>query len=348
MMLAEDATAMGNPQAASDGVSGAAQLYCATLCAIANVEINAASLKDESTTGASARRGGHAPRSRRSVDPGEPDRVPAPRDVVVMAQNSPTVRPSSSMSTFMNAGVLPEPGHPLHVAAERDDEPGSRARHQRRAPGAGIPLGRFSSIGSCDERQMGLRHAHRHRPEPERVHPRQVLLGLRQEVDAVGAVQARGDRLDLLLERRAVGREEVEVVRLLARLDDGVRQLDRRPRRPARTLGSRRRSPPRPPTASSSISATSASVSVGKLLIDTTHGSPYSLTMFTCAARLSAPRRNASRSSFARSANAMPAVGLRRADGRHQHGGARREPPNAADDVAELLEAEVAREPAPR
>jgi formiminotetrahydrofolate cyclodeaminase len=47
MELAEDATAMGNPQAASDGVSAAAHLYCATICAIANVEINAASLKDE-------------------------------------------------------------------------------------------------------------------------------------------------------------------------------------------------------------------------------------------------------------------------------------------------------------
>jgi formiminotetrahydrofolate cyclodeaminase len=47
MALAEDATATGNPQAASDGVSGAAHLYCAALCAIANVEINAASLKDE-------------------------------------------------------------------------------------------------------------------------------------------------------------------------------------------------------------------------------------------------------------------------------------------------------------
>jgi formiminotetrahydrofolate cyclodeaminase len=46
MELAEDATAMGNPQAASDGVSGAAHLYCAAGCAIANVEINAASLKD--------------------------------------------------------------------------------------------------------------------------------------------------------------------------------------------------------------------------------------------------------------------------------------------------------------
>ncbi|MGZ4126371.1 MAG: cyclodeaminase/cyclohydrolase family protein [Actinomycetota bacterium] len=46
MALAEDATSMGNPQAASDGVSGAAELYCAVLCAIANVEINAAALKD--------------------------------------------------------------------------------------------------------------------------------------------------------------------------------------------------------------------------------------------------------------------------------------------------------------
>jgi len=47
MALAEDATAMGNPQAASDGLSGATSLYCAALCAIANVEINAAALKDE-------------------------------------------------------------------------------------------------------------------------------------------------------------------------------------------------------------------------------------------------------------------------------------------------------------
>jgi formiminotetrahydrofolate cyclodeaminase len=47
MELAEDATSTGNAQAASDGVSGAAHLYCATICAIANVEINAAALKDE-------------------------------------------------------------------------------------------------------------------------------------------------------------------------------------------------------------------------------------------------------------------------------------------------------------
>ena len=46
MELAEDATAMGNPRAASDGLSGASELYGAALCAIANVEINAAALKD--------------------------------------------------------------------------------------------------------------------------------------------------------------------------------------------------------------------------------------------------------------------------------------------------------------
>ena len=44
MTLAENATATGNPLAASDGLSGASSLYCGALCAIANVEINAAAL----------------------------------------------------------------------------------------------------------------------------------------------------------------------------------------------------------------------------------------------------------------------------------------------------------------
>ena len=45
--LAEDATAMGNPNAASDGMSAAGMLLAAATCARANVEINATSLKDE-------------------------------------------------------------------------------------------------------------------------------------------------------------------------------------------------------------------------------------------------------------------------------------------------------------
>jgi formiminotetrahydrofolate cyclodeaminase len=47
MELAEDATAMGNPNAASDGMSAAAMLYASVLAAKANVEINAASLQDD-------------------------------------------------------------------------------------------------------------------------------------------------------------------------------------------------------------------------------------------------------------------------------------------------------------
>jgi formiminotetrahydrofolate cyclodeaminase len=47
MELALEATATGNPAAASDGFSGAACAYAAVLCAIANVEINAASIKDD-------------------------------------------------------------------------------------------------------------------------------------------------------------------------------------------------------------------------------------------------------------------------------------------------------------
>jgi len=48
MELAEDATALGNPHAASDGYSAGTLLYTATLSAMANVRINAAGLKDQS------------------------------------------------------------------------------------------------------------------------------------------------------------------------------------------------------------------------------------------------------------------------------------------------------------
>jgi formiminotetrahydrofolate cyclodeaminase len=47
MEVAEDATALGNPHAASDGYSAGTLLFAATLAALANVRINAAGLKDE-------------------------------------------------------------------------------------------------------------------------------------------------------------------------------------------------------------------------------------------------------------------------------------------------------------
>ncbi len=47
MDLAEDATALGNPHAASDGYSAGTLLFAAALSAMANVRINAAGLKDE-------------------------------------------------------------------------------------------------------------------------------------------------------------------------------------------------------------------------------------------------------------------------------------------------------------
>jgi formiminotetrahydrofolate cyclodeaminase len=47
MVLAREATAHGNANAASDGYSGAVALYAAALCGVANVRINAAGLKDE-------------------------------------------------------------------------------------------------------------------------------------------------------------------------------------------------------------------------------------------------------------------------------------------------------------
>jgi methenyltetrahydrofolate cyclohydrolase len=45
--VADDVTAAGNRNAASDGLSAAASLHAAVVCACANVEINAAGLRDE-------------------------------------------------------------------------------------------------------------------------------------------------------------------------------------------------------------------------------------------------------------------------------------------------------------
>ena len=49
MDLAEDATALGNPHASSDGYSAGLLLFAAALAAMANVRINAAALKDEAS-----------------------------------------------------------------------------------------------------------------------------------------------------------------------------------------------------------------------------------------------------------------------------------------------------------
>jgi formiminotetrahydrofolate cyclodeaminase len=51
MQYARLSIELGNPQAASDGLSAALALHAAALAAIANVAINAASLKDAATAG---------------------------------------------------------------------------------------------------------------------------------------------------------------------------------------------------------------------------------------------------------------------------------------------------------
>jgi formiminotetrahydrofolate cyclodeaminase len=47
MGLAEEVTSVGDPNAAADGMSAAASLHSATVCAMANVEINAFAIVDE-------------------------------------------------------------------------------------------------------------------------------------------------------------------------------------------------------------------------------------------------------------------------------------------------------------
>jgi len=50
MAIARRVVATGNPDCASDGASGAAMLHAAVACAVANVEVDAAALKDEAAS----------------------------------------------------------------------------------------------------------------------------------------------------------------------------------------------------------------------------------------------------------------------------------------------------------
>ena len=102
---------------------------------------------------------------------------------------------------------------------------------------------------------MGLGHAHRRGAHAQLLDPLQVFHRLHLQVDRRRTVEARCDRLDLLDDRRALRGQEREAVRLGARRDHGLRELDL--------------------VASSRTSAISAGVSVGKLLMATTHGRPY-------------------------------------------------------------------------
>ena len=60
---------------------------------------------------------------------------------------------------------LPQAGHPLHVAAERHDEPGAGARHQAAHRADGTRSGRLQQRRVVRQRQVRLRHAHGQRAE---------------------------------------------------------------------------------------------------------------------------------------------------------------------------------------
>ena len=86
-----------------------------------------------------------------------------------LPQNSPTVRPASSMSTLLEGRRPAEPGHPLHVAAQHHHEAGAGARHDgaHRQPESG---GAVQHQRVVAERQVRLRHAHRQRAEAQTLH----------------------------------------------------------------------------------------------------------------------------------------------------------------------------------
>ena len=177
------------------------------------------------------------------------------------------------------------------------------------------------------------------------------LGGLGLEVDAVGTVNVlarwpRSSRAGSGHRRRRTG---------TCRRCDRPRRRSRtgaRPRRPA--PGRPRRPWPTPRSRAtftpssrhlSSTSFSSASVSVGKRLMATTHGRLYTFVMFsTCCSRLGRPASSACRFSSLSCVLRHAAVVLERADRGHHDHGVGLQAGQAALDVQELLRAQVGAE----
>src|SRR5215471_5023359 len=115
--------------------------------------------------------------------------------------------------------VRRQPGHGPHLAADRVDEPG--ADRGADLPHRQRPAGRRAlERGIRRDGQVRLGDADRQRAEPGLFIGVELLAGLRRVLHAVGAVDARRDRLDLLLQARLAVVEEAELAGLGGRLRD--------------------------------------------------------------------------------------------------------------------------------
>ena len=197
-----------------------------------------------------------------------------------------------------------EPRHPLHVAAQHDDEArpalGTRPRTGRRHP-----VGRFSSVGSWLSDRCVLAMQTGIVPNPS------------------WSIRARSFSAAGWKSTPSAPYTFVAIASTWSRIEvpSGVSWWKSFGRSQAPTTASASSTAPSPPsanprftttvsapapTASSRISSTSASVSLGKLLTATTHGTPYAFTIAMCCWRFSTPRFTASRSSVPSSSNGTP------------------------------------------
>ena len=88
------------------------------------------------------------------------------------------------------------------------------------------PVGRPLSAGSWLSDSCGLGHAHRQVAVAQALEFVERLGGLTGKVDAVCAIDPRGDARDPLLQGRVVARQEAEGVAVVLRgLPDGARQV---------------------------------------------------------------------------------------------------------------------------
>ena len=188
-----------------------------------------------------------------------------------MALEEADGRPSSSMSTLKPAGVLPRPGICMMSPQSARQETGAGVRPDvaHRDAEAGRRVGE-RRVGR--EREVRLGHADREPGEPVAGVLLDLLPRRGQEVDAVGLVDARGDLLDLDVDRVGVLVRRRRTMLGCSQASATASAISAAPSPPFEKPSFRTAACAPCSIASFCTSATSSSVSPGKRLAATTQG----------------------------------------------------------------------------
>src|SRR3954469_16133256 len=259
----------------------------------------------------------------------------------MVSQNSPTLwlEKSNGAAILVDVDVEGRRGgavarHRLHVPEERHEPARARVLADV-ADGDGEAGWCVQERRVVRERQVRLRHADRELVEADLVVALDRLLRGGEEYDAVGAVHALADRLDLGVDRLVELVDRLEVGRWLGRRDDGFRE--RRGALAAALEGLVQLGGHRAALEGEALDRVHFLVGVARKAVDRDDGVQAELLHDPEVALHVGPAAL----DGVDSAVGVVAVMFERTRGRHEDDGVRAQLADAADDVEELLHAHV-------